>query len=137
MRVDLRVNDSRQCDVGRDKPARLTQQIQDAIQGRFPDIVFVGEDEEDDLLMIVSVSDIPRGCILPSRSWTIALDAWLPTPLAPSGGTFAAVVELKGKTKVRGDFVSEAIEQFAAVREGRLVPPPSTDQCAYGLNPAP
>jgi hypothetical protein len=44
-------------------------------------------------------------------------------------------VEINGKTKARGRFVSETIEQFVAVREGRLVPPPSTDRCAYGLNP--
>ena len=136
-RIDLRVNDLRQCDVGKNKPARLTRQIQDAIHSRYPDVSFVGEDEEDDLLMIVSVSEVPRGCIFPSWSWTVALDAWLPSPLAPSGGTFAAVVEINGTTRVRGQFVSEAIGQFAAVKEGELVPPPSTDRCAYGLNPTP
>jgi hypothetical protein len=134
-RIDLRVNDLRHCDFGRNKPARLTRQIQNAIHSRYPEIVFVGEDDEHDLLMIVSVSDAPRGCIFPSWTWTVALDAWLPSPLAPSGGTFAAVVEINGKTRVWGHFVSEAIGQFAAVKEGELVPQPSTDRCAYGLNP--
>jgi hypothetical protein len=136
-RIDLRVNDLRGCGVVENRPAHLARQIQDAIQSRYSDVVFVGEDEEDDLLMILSVSDTPRGCLLPSWSWSVALDAWLATPLAPDGGTFAAVVEINGKTKVRGNFVAEAIEQFAAVREGKLIPPPSTDRCAYGLNPTP
>jgi hypothetical protein len=134
-RIDLRVNDLRTCDVGPHRPARLTRQIQDAIHARFPEIVFVGEGEDYDLLMIVSVNEVPRGCLFPSWTWSVALDAWLPSPLAPGGGTFAAVVELSGKTKVRGHFLDEAVDQFAAVREGRLVPPPSTDRCAYGLNP--
>lgn len=106
------------------------------MQQRFPDITFVDEKEADDILMIFSVGDIPRGCILPSWNWTLALDAMLPTQEAPGGATFAAIVEVKGMTKVRGDLVSEVIERFAALRNGKLLPPASAVRCAYGLDPS-
>jgi hypothetical protein len=133
--VDLRVIDKQQCSIGSHKPAALTNRLKAELLKRFPTIQFGGKD--DALTMFFAVSDIPRGCIFPSWHWTVELAAWLPTPLSPTGGTLAAIVEIHGTTRVRGDFVGEALDQVAAIRQGVAVLPRSTVRCGYGLNATP
>jgi hypothetical protein len=132
--IDLRVNDLRECNAGRNKRALLTRRLEDEIKRHFREMRF---GEQYDLIVIVSVSDKPRGCILPSSNWTIAIDAWLPTRKSPTGGTFAEILEIQGRTKLGGDFVHEAIDQFAAVKEGRASLPPSRVRCVFGLDATP
>ena len=63
--------------------------------------------------------------------------AWLPTSKSPTGGTFVEILEIQGRTKLGGDFVHEAIDQFAAIKEGRANLPPSTVRCGFGLDATP
>lgn len=132
--INLWVNDLRQCNAGRNKPAVLTRRLEDEIKRHFREMRF---GEQYDLSVIVSVSDKPRGCVLPSSNWTVAIDAWLPTSKSPTGGTLLEILEIQGRTKLGGDFVHEAIDQFAAVREGRATLPRSTVRCAFGLDATP
>jgi hypothetical protein len=129
-RIDLRVNDLRHCRRRASRESELPARLGQAISGRLPEIVFVPEDADSDLFMIFTVN----ACRLNSRSWTLAIDAWLPAKASPTEGTFAAIVEVHGSTPLVGDFVQAAAEYFAALRAGKVIPPSAGVKCVYGLN---